>query len=411
MSTFQRTLAVTLAAACLAGCAAEGKRSEAEFKAAAAEFSDDLVADYTEIRRITIEAAERKLQAWRDGDRDRQPTLDILILSAGGADGAFGAGFLQGWGEYYDPTLARPRFDRVTGVSTGALMAPYAMIGTDEAYATLADLYANPSPSWVKGSALLAVLGGKPALMNNSGLNRLVREQITPDILTQIAPAVDNAGIMLVGATNLDLGRFRVFDLTKVAAEGNEKLFEDIILASSAIPGVFPPVEVEGWNYTDGAAVANLFLGVDRDLIWREEGGPWWDAERDAELGTPKLRVRHWVIVNGKLRLDDEQIELKWSSVGRRGLQQLIQAANIRSLQQLEVMRRLASRRPDVEFEIYWVAIPPEADLPESNGMFDKTYMRALLELGRTMGRDPSSWHTESPLLELDWNRTETAGQ
>ncbi len=78
-----------------------------------------------------------------------------------------------------------------------------------------------------------------------------------------------------------------------------------------------------------------------------------------------------------------------------------------RTLQQLDVMRRLARRRPDVEFELYWVAIPQDAVLPEPSSMFDEAYMRALVKLGQEMGARPGSWHTESPLLELDW---ESAG-
>ncbi len=48
-----------------------------------------------------------------------------LILSAGGEDGAYGAGLLGGWSK----TGKRPEFSLVTGVSTGALIAPFAFLG------------------------------------------------------------------------------------------------------------------------------------------------------------------------------------------------------------------------------------------------------------------------------------------
>ena len=388
------------------GCNNGPRISEEEFNRRVIDFNERLVADYTEVRRVTIEVAEDKLDAWIDGQRDEPPTLDILILSSGGPDGAFGAGVLEGWGQIEDPDLRRPDFDRVTGISTGALMAPYAMVGTDEAYHTLAEFYANPDPEWMTGSPLWAVLSNDSSLFDNTRLQETVREAITPEMLEAIGDRRDENALLLVGATNMDLGRFRVFDLTQIAADGDEQMFEDVMLASAAIPGIFPPMEVDCFTYGDGGAVANLFLGVDRDLIWRNEGGPWWTQQR-VDAGVPRLRVRHWVIVNGKLNMDPSPTPHTWSDMGTRAISQMLRAANIRSLQQLDVMRRLAVNRPDVEFEVYWVAIPPDAQLPEADpdNMFDEGYMRALVELGREIGADPGSWHTESPLLELDWER------
>ncbi len=389
-----------------AGCRTEPEISEQVFAQRVSAFDEKLVADYSAIRKITIDVADDKLDAWQAGDRDSPPTIDILILSSGGPDGAFGAGVLEGWGKVADPELRRPQFDRVTGISTGALMAPYAMVGTDEAYHELAEFYANPDPDWMGGSILWSVLSNKPSLFDNAKLEATVRRAIDAEMLQAIGRRVEENAILLVGATNMDLGRFRVFDLTRIAAEGNEKRFEDVMLASAAIPGVFPPVIIDHFSYGDGGAVANLFLGVDRDLIWREQAGPWWGENR-VKAGVPKLRVRHWIIVNGKLKADPSPAPKTWSAMGQRAISQMLRAANIRSLQQLDVMRRLATRRPDVAFEVYWVAIPPEFELPQAaDGMFDEQYMRALVELGREIGADPNSWHTESPLLELDWERS-----
>lgn len=387
------------------GCQSKPDIREEEFARCVADFESKLVQDYRAIRKVTIDVADDKLDAWQAGQRDEPPTIDILILSSGGPDGAFGAGVLEGWGQVKDPALRRPTFDRVTGISTGALMAPYAMVGTDEAYQELSAFYANPDPDWMGGSILWSVLRNQVSLFDNAKLEATVRKAIDQDKLKAIANRVDDNKLLLVGATNMDLGRFRVFDLTQLARQGDEKRFEDVMLASAAIPGVFPPVEIDNFSYGDGGAVANLFLGVDRDLIWREKAGPWWNEER-VQAGAPKLRVRHWIIVNGKLKADPSPAPKTWSTMGSRAISQMLRAANIRSLQQLDVMRRLATRRPNVAFEVYWVAIPPDYELPEmKDGMFDQAYMRALVELGRKMGADPSSWHTESPLLELDWDQ------
>jgi hypothetical protein len=391
--------------ASLAGCAAPRSFAPEEFDARQIAFDQQVADCYERIRYATELAAEVQLENWRDAPGDEPPTLDILILSSGGADGAFGAGFLQGWGEIDEGDFARPDFDRVTGVSTGALMAPFAMLGTDDAYGRLVEVYSNPQKSWVRGSALFSVLFGSPSLFDTGGLQRLVRDEIDGPMLSKIATKAGEDGLLLVGATNLDLGHFQIFDMTHIAREGDEAFFEDVMLASSAIPGVFPPIEIDGWLYGDGGATANLFLGVDRDLIWREDAGPWWDPGAD----TPKLRIRHWVIVNGRVNPERQRLSRNWGTLGRRALEQMIRSSNVHGLQQLDLMRRYGSRRPDVEFEVYWVAIPDDAVLPESRAIFDRDYMRALVDLGRRMGRDPSSWRTESPMLELNRNNAVAA--
>jgi len=388
----------------LAGCSISQRIDPEQLQRRVDASYAQMVSDYTDIRRITIQVACDKLDAWLGGQRDEPPTIDILILSSGGPDGAFGAGVLEGWGQIEDPDLRRPMFDRVRGISTGALMAPYAMVGTDVAYHNLAEFYANPDPDWASGSMLWSVIVGSDSLLNNDALQQTVRVAINRDMIDAIAERRNENAIMLVGATNMDLGRFRIFDLTSVAATGDEERFENIMLASAAIPGVFPPVEIDGWAYGDGGAVANLFLGVDRDLVWREGGGPWWTQER-INAGVPKLRVRHWIIVNNKLSVQPAIAERNWGTLARLAISQILRAASIQSLQQLDVMRRLAAQRPDVEFEVYWVAIPDDAVLPESEDIFDPNYMRALVELGRRVGADPTSWRTESPLLELDWEQ------
>ena len=55
-----------------------------------------------------------------------KPTsIDVLALSGGGAEGAFGAGLLVGWTEAGN----RPEFSIISGTSSGALIAPFAFLG------------------------------------------------------------------------------------------------------------------------------------------------------------------------------------------------------------------------------------------------------------------------------------------
>jgi hypothetical protein len=86
------------------------------------------------------------------------PVIDILVVSGGGDWGAFGAGFLKGWGRVPPGPMARPQFDIVTGVSTGALIAPFAFLGTDDAIERIVQLYRYPKPDWVKQRGFLYFL-------------------------------------------------------------------------------------------------------------------------------------------------------------------------------------------------------------------------------------------------------------
>ncbi|MEM9296685.1 MAG: patatin-like phospholipase family protein [Planctomycetota bacterium] len=391
------------ALACLtaaAGCGGADRpaMTDAEFQEAMSDFDTAVRFELAGIYAGAVRGVEAEFERVQAGEVD-EAVVDVLMISSGGADGAFGAGFLQGWAEAEDPAWRRPVFDRVTGVSAGALTAPFAFVGTDEAYARIAEVFANPQPDWASGSALGSVLTDDEALFNNDGLRTLIEDEIDDEMLAAIAEGQSQGRALLVGATNLDLSRFRVFDLTQSARVGREELIEKALLASASIPGVFPPVEIDGWYYGDGGVVANLFLGVDRDLLWRREPGPWWDAE----AGLPPVRIRHWVIVNGKvdpppLTSAGQRIPRSWSSLGRRALSQMLVASNVRALQQLDLESRFNQGRADIRHEFYWVCIPADAELPEESGdLFDAAYMRALLELGREMGKDPGSWRTESP--------------
>lgn len=377
--------------------------TDAEFQQAKAAFNTAVQFEYAGIYAGSVDAVRREFdrvrQARAAGETPEPPMIDVLMISSGGADGAFGAGFLQGWAEVQDPEWTRPTFDRVTGVSAGALTAPYAFVGTDEAYARIADVFANPQPDWASGSPLGAILTDDEALFDNDGLKRLIENEIDVDMLDAIAQGNREGRLLLVGATNLDLSRFRVFNLSQAARQGKEQLIENALLASASIPGVFPTVEIDGWLYGDGGVVANLFLGVDRSLLWRRDAGPWWDPEENL----PPIRIRHWVIVNGKVdpqeaQSPDERLTRSWSKIGRRSLSEMLVASNVRALQLLDLESRFNRERPDIVHEFYWVCIPADAELPEgSSALFDTEYMRALLELGREMGRDPGVWRTESP--------------
>ena len=212
---------------------------------------------------LTETAFDRLEKDWQSSlDNATQFAHDVLILSGGGAKGAFGAGFLRGWGEVSDEAEARPDFDVVTGVSTGALIAPFAFVGSKEAYVKVADFYADPQENWIKKRGELIFLPSHLSLFNNLGLQDYIRRQLDETMIEGMAQEAGSSRLLLIGATNADIGIGRVFDLGREAARahasGDPDRVHSILLASSAIPGVFPPIEIDDFYYVDGGVSSQI---------------------------------------------------------------------------------------------------------------------------------------------------------
>lgn len=222
--------------------------------------------------RIPVRQAPQAL-ALAERTEVRTPTgrHSILALSGGGANGAYGAGVLVGWSQSGD----RPSFDVVTGVSTGALAAPFAFLGPDWDDA-LAHVYADGEArnllSWRNFSALIA-----PSLFGSGTLRRLIDDNITSEMLRQIAVEHARGRRLLVVTTNLDTEQPVIWDMGVVATGGDERalaLFRSVLLASASIPGILPPVLLQGTS-PDGVPVQEMhvdggvnlaFLGVPEAL-------------------------------------------------------------------------------------------------------------------------------------------------
>lgn len=205
------------------------------------------------------ERIARARRASRDG------SLDVLALSGGGAGGVFGAGALVGW----TASGTRPQFEVVTGVSTGSLVAPFAFLGPtwdgklEEAYT--GGLSENLLDSGGIGSLF------RVGMYESDRLYELVNRFVTPQMIAAIAAEHRRGRILLVATTNLDTEEPVFWDMGELANGGGEKarkLFVDVLVASSSIPGVFPPVmvEVEGEvgrydeMHVDGGVTVPFFI-------------------------------------------------------------------------------------------------------------------------------------------------------
>jgi predicted acylesterase/phospholipase RssA len=191
--------------------------------------------------------------------------LPILALSGGGAFGAFGAGALVGMSEAGE----RPDFAVVTGVSAGALIAPYAFLGSTWD-TKLAESYTSGSAAHVLHLRALGAVFGS-SLYEGAPLARLIDQYVTDDLLQAVATEAAKGRLLLVATTNVDSGQPVIWDLGSIARYGGENahgLFRDVLVASASVPGMFPPVVMhfhkDGQTYdeahVDGAVTLPFFV-------------------------------------------------------------------------------------------------------------------------------------------------------
>ena len=366
---------------------------ESQLQVMLKKYAADRAAEHEQMIETVVRRIEREYAAHQATGAEY--VYDILAISGGGEKGAFGAGFLDGWGSAPEGEFARPEFDMVTGVSTGALISPFALIGTDDSYATIIHFYANPEPNWVKKRGLLYFKPGHVSLYNDCHLQEMIRAAVDESLIKGIAAAAAEDRLLLVGATNLDAGRGRVFNIGQEATAALESGAYDriatMLIASAAIPSVFPPVEIDGLLYADGGATSNLFI-----TSFSKDGGPMFRfKKRHPDAPLPKVRV--WVQINGKLQPEAAVTQPTWVSVAGRSLSTLMSTEEIFALDLIKNITREAKANRGFEAEFHMVSIPTDTPDSASKEMFDKQYMLDLETLGKSMGTDPSSWTTEIP--------------
>ncbi len=265
-------------------------------------------ADVEPFIRDAIASGQREMAYLaRTGHQGPLPPINFLAVSGGGDDGAFGAGLLVGW----TAAGTRPEFKGVTGISTGALIAPFAFLGPEEDDALRA-VYTTIGPANVlQPRGLLAALTSD-GLADNRPLWELISSRINAELLARIAREYQEKGrLLLIGTTNLDARRPVIWNMGAIAvtARDNPKaldLFHQIMLASAAIPGAFPPtmidVEVDGKPYqemhVDGGAQAQVFLYPPR----------MFDLVRQQGVKVPPRERKVYIIRNARL-------DPQWASV------------------------------------------------------------------------------------------------
>ncbi|HEU0216673.1 MAG TPA: patatin-like phospholipase family protein [Stellaceae bacterium] len=318
------------------------------------------------------------------------PRADFLAISGGSDDGAFGSGLLCGWGD----AGTIPTFKLVTGVSTGAMIAPLAFLGQPY-HDKLCTMYTSLTPSDVLVSrGIYGAIFGE-ALADTTPLAGTIAQYVTEQMLADIAREYRKGRLLLIGTTSLDVQRPIIWNIGAIAASGKPEalpLVRKILLASAAIPGAFPPVmidvEAAGQRYqemnVDGGAVAQLFLypadiGLRMDFRAREH-----------------QRERHaYVIRNGRLDPDWATTDRRFLTIVGRAIATMIHYSGYN-----DVFRIYATTKRDgVDFNLAFIG----PDFPQTrHEPFDPTYLRALFDYGYARGRQGYRWRKAPPSLEIE---------
>jgi predicted acylesterase/phospholipase RssA len=309
----------------------------------------------------------------------KQPT--VLALSGGGANGAFGAGLLSGW----SARGTRPQFTFVTGASSGALIAPFAFLGTayDE---TLRSVFASGEmANLLQANGLGGFFG--TGIFKTAPLRELIARHVDPEMLTAIARESRAGRRLYVVTTNLDAQRTAIWDMGKIAASddpGALDLFRNILTASASVPGLFSPVlidvEAEGRRFAemhvDGGVTTNILIVPEGVLT---SGTP---------LFAPDARPKVYIVMNGKLAPEFEVVEPATLPIVTRSFETSVRA-NTRNI--LLAAYQFAKSR-NWEFNLASI----DSQYPTSQSMgFDTPYMRDLFEYGFQMGRAGQPWRSK----------------
>ena len=303
-----------------------------------------------------------------------------LAISGGGSDGAYGAGVLTGWSE----AGTRPEFAVVTGVSIGALIAPFAFLGPryDE------DLHKNFTT--IGAADIFEDRMTRDSLFDYWPLKRVVEQRVTAKLLSEIATEHARGRRLLVVTTNLDAGRRVVWNMGAIAAHGEHglKLFRDILLASSSIPGFFSPVPIEveanGKKFHelhgDGTLTAPFFVVPETML----------SAYSSSRLPFSQL----YVLVNSKLGPEFKMPERNIPGVLGRSIGVALTAA----LRTEVMLTYVGAQRHGIALRI--AHVDAAFDHP-SRGPFDGKYMQALYDVGVAAGKKGAAFGDTLPEFSM----------
>jgi predicted acylesterase/phospholipase RssA len=315
---------------------------------------------------------------------------NYLAISGGGPRGAFAAGLLNGW----TATGTRPQFTMVTGVSTGALIAPFAFLGPDYDHVIKKFYTEFSTDDLMKERGKLKALFGDAAA-DSAPLRQKIAEFIDEDVMAAIATEHAKGRILAIGTTNLDAGRPVTWNIGRIAASGAPNaldLIRDILLASASVPAAFPPVmftvEADGQSYdemhVDGGVTSLVYLyplGLDWEKILDHLEVP----------GRPNV----YLIRSGYLKEGWASVKRNTIYIAARSMDALMQSAVYGDMYRIY----LGTSRDGLNYHLAFI---PESFDAQSSEPFDSEYMNELFNLGYEMAKEGYQWESEPPGYDVE---------
>jgi predicted patatin/cPLA2 family phospholipase len=336
---------------------------------------------------------QEKLAEIREEIREKEPEakykpIDYLAISGGGANGAFGAGLLVGW------TAAgnRPEFRVVTGISTGALIAPFAFLGP-EYDAKLKKLYTTTSTKDILDKRSLFSILTADSAADTKPLREILEDVIDAKMLEDIVAEHDKGRRLFIGTTNLDAKRPVIWSIGVIAKSGAPNALElvrDVLLASASIPGAFTPVYIEveanGRRYdeihVDGGTSSQVFLyPASLDMRWGMR-----------QIGF-KGKSRIYVIRNSFIKPDWKTVKPKIVSILGNTISTLIRTQGLGDLYRIY----LGAQRDGMDYNLSFI---PSNFNEKPKEVFDPEYMGKLFDLGYQMTKNGYPWEKVPPGFE-----------
>jgi hypothetical protein len=338
----------------------------------------------------------------RSWDIDYQPSFtpqslhcsdcSFLAISGGGANGAFGAGVLCGWTQ----AGTRPKFKLVTGISTGALIAPFAFAGPeyDEKLKHFSTTIATKDVLDVQGILGLFPWPWAESFADAAPSERLIEQHVDHRLLKAVAREHAAGRRLYIGTTNLDAERFVAWDMGAIAASGHPdalSTFRKVMLASGSIPGAFPPVyfdvEIDGKTYdemhVDGGAITEVFgygsLPVSEELM--------------AQMLTSENAYSLYVIANAKLATRPQQVDRSTLKIIRRSFSTLMKTHFWGDIHRLYSL----AERDNVDFNY---ASIPDGYVVAGEQRVGPAEMNRLFDIGFEMGKS-GRWQKGPPELSI----------
>ncbi|HYW32121.1 MAG TPA: patatin-like phospholipase family protein [Gemmatimonas sp.] len=334
------------------------------------------------LRDSVIERLVRRAKARGDGK------LDMLLLSGGGQNGAFGVGFLRGWSARTDMPL--PRFDLVSGVSTGALQAPYALLGTPAALDTVTALYRRAADRIAPTVDWLFWLRRTGGVVQTKRFDQTLEASIDGQFRDDLRRAFADDRQLLFPTADFDLGIGRLWSLGDALDSSAAGLARarQLLKAATAIPGIFPPVMIDGHLHGDGGVTANV-------LIPLQYGDYQRLGARLAEAGLRNVTIRTYVIMNWWTHPPVVIVPpSNRKKISARTNNMLVFNHQPETLQNLSNLAAAVSASiPGLTMELKVTELPSYvASEPGASKLFQKEFMRRLEDLGVAKAGSATPW-------------------